>query len=81
MKQFCKITYLSLYMLVKYVSVSIAAEQKQLNIPNLPLHLVTNAENRYIYKYSLRLATSIDFHFSELHPICVMMKWGSFFLI
>lgn len=45
MKQFCRITYLSLYTSVKYVSVSAAAEQKQLSIPNVPLHLVTNAEN------------------------------------
>ena len=40
MKWFCKITYFRSYVLVKYVSVSIAVEQNQSNIPNPPLHLL-----------------------------------------
>ena len=63
MKEFCKIMYFSPYILVKYVSVSVAAEQNQLNILNLPLHLVTKAENRHIYKCSLRLGYFTRFSF------------------
>lgn len=63
MKKFCKITYSSPHILIKYIYVSIAAEQDQLNIPNLPLHLVTKAENRHIYKYSLRLSYFTRFLF------------------
>lgn len=63
MKQFCKITYPSPYIVVKYVSVSIEAEQIQLNIPNLPLGLLTKAESRHVYTYSLRLGYFTRFLF------------------
>lgn len=70
MKQFWENIYLSPYILVKYASVSIAAEQNELNIPNPPLHLVTKAENRPFYKYSSKLGYFTGFSFF-LAPFCV----------